>query len=182
MEKDNIQREFFDLGTQKKQRNRFGQFFRRTDFSVNLSAEKLIFLSIGVLMLAVVCFALGVERGKSLIDAAVRAAPATVRAAVQQAGAVTDTQPKAAVQQTPAASATDKSKSFMIAVGVYSKEATAITEINKLKSNGLEAYMLRNGQYYAVCVGSFASKDSAQKTLAKVKQFRKDAYIKAKQP
>jgi hypothetical protein len=67
MEKYNVQKELFEeLQAPKRQPRRFGRLFQRGDFSISLNAERIVFVSIGIIMLLVVFFALGVERGKAV--------------------------------------------------------------------------------------------------------------------
>jgi len=206
MENDNIQKELFEFETQKKQPRRFGQFFQKADFTVSLNAERLVFTSIGVIMLLVVSFALGVERGKSVSsDQAERNVQAITQAAAQpRISAVTQAQqavkakpvntaavampkdkiqPPAAQKARPSAQlqvTDDKSKPYTIVAAAFSKEAFAVAEANRLKANGIEAFVYHGEPYYLACVGAFANKESAQKTLNKVKQIHRDAYVRVK--
>lgn len=67
MENDKLQKELFEFEAPKKVlRPIFSQFFQKNDFGVTLTVEKLVFISIGIIMLMVVFFAIGVENGKSL--------------------------------------------------------------------------------------------------------------------
>ncbi|MDP3791925.1 MAG: SPOR domain-containing protein [Candidatus Omnitrophota bacterium] len=188
MEKDNIQKELFEFDAPRRQPNRFGRFFQRTDFAVSLSAERLIFVSIGVIMLLVVSFALGVERGKASAAKTVRISPAIAQAVPAQrpAAAVTIQQPvqaKTAVKAPVKAVAVKPAQNTMpytIVVAAFSKEATAVKEVGRIKISGLEAFVYNSEPYYLVCVGSFANKENAQRTLNKVKQMHRDAYVRLK--
>jgi cell division protein FtsN len=203
MERENIQKELFDGFDQpRRQPKRFSQLFQKTDFSISLGAEKLVFLSIGMLMLLVVSFALGVERGKAVSLARIDARPAQadirpVRAVnvqtipaqqIAKTAPVTVKKPivsgapqavKAPAQAVPQVAA-DKSKPYTIVAVAFSKETSATAEVARFKSAGIEAFVYRNEPYYLVCIGAFANKESAQKTLMKVKQLRRDAYVRPK--
>lgn len=65
MENERYQKELFEFEQGKKSRPRFGAVFQKTDFSLTLSAEKIVFAGIGIMMLMVVFFALGVEKGRA---------------------------------------------------------------------------------------------------------------------
>ena len=189
---DNIQKELFELEAPKKQpKNRFGQFFQKTDFAISLSAEKLVFISIGIIMLLVIFFALGVERGKVIAAGSMETthataqvstlnvsgnAPAQQAAPVKTVNAATNIIPK---EKAPAAQyPADKSKPYTIVAAAYSKEDSASKEVIKLKGSGLEAFLIKSDPYYLACVGSFANKDSAKTVLSKVRQAHKDAYVR----
>lgn len=204
MDKENTQKELFEFDRPKKQPHRFGAFFQKTDITICLGAEKLVFISIGVIMLLVISFALGVERGKTLSSstnanvtivqsAAGHVSPAkptqqtlqTKTAAVVSniapkdkllAGTVKTSGPVVQVQNT----VVDKAKPYTIVAAAFSKEVFATKEVARLKSNGFEALEYYREPYYLACVGSFANKDSAQKILSKVKQLYRDAYIRLK--
>lgn len=199
MEKDSVQKELFEFDAPKKQPNRFGQLFQKTDFAISLSAEKLVFVLIGIVMLLVISFALGVEKGKRVCGrnteipvqtSAQRASPDTPAQKAVQAktvSAVTNMTPKektragtvkAAQDPVRAQNLADKNKPYLIVAAAFLKEASAAKEASRLKGSGLEAFVYYSEPYYLVCVGSFANKDSAQKMLNKVRQIYSDAYVR----
>src|SRR3989338_9168642 len=59
------QKEFFEFEKSKKPAPVFGRIFTKTDVAVTLSLEVLVFISIGLIMLMVIVYALGIEKGKS---------------------------------------------------------------------------------------------------------------------
>lgn len=201
MENDNSQKELFEgfEAPRRSRRPRFAQLFQKTDFSIALTAEKLVFISIGIIMLIVVFFAMGIEKGKSLaakIDAPVApaqtvAAKVKVPAKVAATPAKVTTAPAAApVAQAKVApgpaniSPKDKStvspndKPYTIVAAAFLRQDFASNEAAILKAGGLDAFVLKSDPYYLACVGSFANKDSALKSLNKVRQKHRDAYVK----
>jgi cell division protein FtsN len=196
METEKYQKELFEFESPKKPAARFGSIFTRNDFAITLTPEKMVFTAIGVIMLMVIFFALGVEKGKSAAYAKFTAAKATTKdvvavpalpaktAVVPEARAkittVTNITPKASV---PAAAvniqpAFDKTKPYMVVVGAYSRENLASKEVVKLKAAGLEAFVYYGEPYYLACVGSFQNRDAAGKILNKVRQMHRDAYVR----
>ena len=187
-----------------RQPRRFSQLFQKADFSVSLSAEKLVFVSIGIIMLLVVFFALGVERGKAVsaisakqkIVTAVQ--PATqphtaavvpvkqalrVNAANAATGAAPTDKALPPVAKKPQVTAQpqapdNKGKPYTIVAAAFSKEVFAVAEVSRLKAGGIEAFVYHSEPYYLTCVGAFTSKDTAQKTLSKVRQTHRDAYVR----
>lgn len=190
MEKDNIQRELFDEFQQKKARSRrFGQFFQKGDFSISLNAEKMVFASIGFIMVLVVSFALGVERGRAVSAVGATAGTVPAQKPAQQARpapaaqAQQPAQPKTAVPaaKAPAVTTAESGKPYTIVAAAFTKGPVAVAEVNRMKAAGItEAYMFRKDPYYMVYVGAFPDKESAQKTLNKVRQLRRDAYVRLK--
>lgn len=196
---DKYQKELFEFETPKKPAARFGNIFQRADFAIVLTAEKMVFTAIGLIMLMVIFFALGVEKGKSAVysrPAAAKAAIATSVAAPEapvKTAAVTITAsrpivpttnitPKSAVSAITARTqaAYDKTKPYTVVAAAFSRADFAAQEAAKLKMNGLEAYVYYGEPYYLACVGSFQNKEGAQKILSRVKQMHKDAYVRVR--
>lgn len=193
MENEKYQKELFDEFKQpKRQKHGFGRFFQKADFAINLSAEKLVFILIGVLMLAVVSFALGVEKGKSQAAISQGTVSTTVPQPISQnKDTVTPTNivaknktlaapvsAKMAADNPKIQYVADKSKPYTIVAAAFSREEFASKEVSRLKANGLEAFVYYGEPYYLACVGAFANKDSAQKVLVKVRQMHRDAYVR----
>jgi cell division septation protein DedD len=184
MEKDGLQKELFEFESPKKAAARFGTIFTRPDFAIILTPEKMVFTAIGVIMLMVIFFALGVEKGRSAAE--VSPAPAisvsSVRVPVVAAKSIAATNitpkvnPPALSVKAPAVF--DKTKPYMVVAGAFSKQDLALKEVGKLKTAGLEAYVYYGEPYYLACVGSFQNKDAAGKILNKVRHMHKDAYVR----
>ena len=196
MDPEKYQKELFEFESPRKAAARFSNIFPRTDFAIILTPEKMVFAAIGVIMLMVIFFALGVEKGRSAaglkftakktIAKDIIAAPAilvksaTAPIIVTKSAAATNITPKinppAAAVKTQAVF--DKTKSYMVVAAAFSREDLALKEVGKLKTAGLGAFVYYGEPYYLACVGSFQSKDSAQKILNKVKQMHRDAYVR----
>jgi cell division septation protein DedD len=197
MENENYQKELFEFETPKKAAAKFGSVFQRNDLVI-LTAERMVFAAIGMLMLMVVFFALGVEKGKADGYAAARASmTASDRIVVspivpvktaavsvvkpKPIAAITNITPKIspqpAVSKKPSA-ALDRGKPYTIVAASFSREDFALREVNRLKADGLEAFIHYGEAYYLACVGSFENKRDAEKILNKVKRVRRDAYVR----
>jgi len=189
MEKENTQKELFKFDSPKKHPEGFRRFFQKTDLILSLSAEKLVFVSIGIVMLIVVSFALGVERGKAISSTNTESRtsqtlPAKEAEQARAVNTVTNITPKERVQaaavKSPAQAQkqANKDKSYTIVAGAFTKKSSADQEASRLKVSGLEAFVYYSEPYYLACVGSFANKESAEKILGKVKQMHRDAYVR----
>jgi len=196
METEKYQKELFEFDYPKKATARFGNIFPRTDFAVTLTPEKMVFAAIGVIMLIVVFFALGVEKGRSAAYAKFMAvgtiardnvpAPAAmvklaaVPIAIAKNSAATNITPKINSPLTAVKAKTvfDKTKPYMVVAGAFSREDLALIEVGKLKKAGFEAFVYYGEPYYLASIGSFQSKDSAQGILNKVRQMHRDAYVR----
>ena len=204
MEEDLYQKELFEFKKPKRPFSRFDNIFPKSDFALILNLEKLIFVAIGVIMLMVVIYALGVERGRALSNrvslVTVKALPVVQRTVVRTpqkivAPVTPDTKnitaaPQKSVQTEPAAKVNAvntpvasivKSASAMpytIAVATFSRKEWALKETDKIKNLGYEAFVTQSGPYYMVCLGSYPNKDSAKAVLTKIRSTYKDAYLK----
>lgn len=169
MEDEKYQKELFEFEKPKRLFPRFGRIFTRANFAVTLTMEKIVFISIGLIMLMVIIYALGVERGKTFSKSitAVISKPPVAKIA-----------PSLPATQTQLVQ--DVSKPYTIAAVTLTRKETAVTEANRLKKEGLDSFVVESGPYFLVCVGAYPDKDSVQskKALSGVKRFYKDAYFK----
>jgi len=202
METEKYQKELFDgFEPQRKAANKFGGIFPRADFAVTLTPDKIVFTAIGIIMLMVVFFALGVEKGRSaaydkltqtqMAVKKIAAVPAVPVKAVSVKMAVA---PAVAAKNVPAANTTqkinapatavkaqpvpDKTKPYTVVAATYTHEDLAMKEVGKLKTAGFEAFVYYGEPYYLACVGYFQNKESAQKILTNVRQMHRDAYVR----
>ena len=172
MEEEKYQKELFEFEKPKRSFPRLGNIFPKPDFDgrilITFGLERLIFMSIGIIMLTVIVFALGVERGKVI------ARPLPRPRAIPIQG-------KVMIKPTPAA-VQDFSRPYTIVAAAFRRKDIAVQELNKLKRRGLDATLVQSDSYFQVRVGAYPDKDSvgSQKALAVIRQFYKDAYFKLK--
>jgi len=196
METEKYQKELFEFESPKKATARFGNIFPRTDFAITLTPEKMVFAAIGVIMLIVIFFALGVEKGRSAARLKFTATKTTVKDIVA-AQALLMKSARAPIVVTKSAAATnitpkinlpaaairaqavfDKTKPYMVVAAAFSREDLALKEVGKLRTAGLEAFTYYGEPYYLACVGSFQSKNGARDILNKVRRMHRDAYVR----
>lgn len=198
MQSDKGERELFEFEKPKRAFPRIGEiFFKKgrgfdNKFSLTLTSERIIFLGIGMVMLMVLVYALGVERGKSAVRAqtvAAQAGAAVGRGIVikQPAAIVPPARPEIPKppkinipEVKPVALPQATGKRYTIVAAAFSNNGNAAAVVNQLKREGLEAYVAPSGTYFQVCVGSYEKKEAAQPVLNKVKRLYKDAYVKLK--
>lgn len=196
METERYQKELFEFESPKKPVARFSGIFPRTDFAIVLTPERIVFASIGIIMLIVVFFALGVEKGRSIAytkftetraaaknmvtaySIPVKPSQAPVVVASKRAP-ITNITPKTGL---PAAvktqTAFDSKGSYTVVAATFLREDFALREAARLKKAGLESFVYYGEPYYLACVGSFQSKSMAQNILNKVRQMHRDAYVR----
>lgn len=211
MEEERYQKELFEFEEPKKPFPKLSSMLPKADFegkvAFNLTLDKVVFVSIGIIMAMILVFAVGVESGKrrslqrlpaqkqNLQTEARKASVARVipALAVKQiqsaptAGAAQNrflsTAP--AVQPKPQVaakkpSAADLSKPYTIVAGSFSKRETAQSAVAYLSKEGYRAFSYYNEPYYMVSVGSYADPSSAdaKMDLLKVRRIYKDAFIR----
>ena len=155
MEDKPYQQELFEFETPKGYaQKKADPIFPKGKFSVTLTLDRLVFISIGVIMLMVALYALGVEKGKSYAVSAAKKAQ------------------QAALAKQPAKA------NFTVVVSRYTRKETALAEVNVLRSEKINAFAVQNTPYFLVCVGSYPSKEAAQSVVNRLKTRFKEAYIK----
>ena len=180
MEEERTQKELFEFETPKKRFSGLAGIFRKAGidgsvFAITLKIDKLVFISIAIIMMMVIVYALGIEKGRSAVPRPSQAPAARV---VPVKGAPEmKPGPMSAVSVT---AVKEVMKPYTIAIASLSKKETALSEAARMKANGFDSFVIYREPYYVVCVGAFADKTSSasQKELARVKRFCRDAYFK----
>lgn len=196
MEEEKYQKELFEFQEPKRSFAKLTDILPKADLegrmTMTFTMEKAVFISIGIVMLMVVVYALGVESGKHRAGKAVsqprpapavRAVPAQSRPA-QPASAPAGFYPRAAIGQksilntspvagafdvkiTPAATGktavgAESLRPFSILAASFRNRATAQTTLTMLRNQGLNAFIMYSEPYYRVYVGMYADKASDQ--------------------
>lgn len=150
--------------------------------------EKVILGIIGMAVIGIVSFSLGVEKGKTEAGGSFTAAsaqssapnlresfPAPIQTVPTQKNiAVNEKEPvtvKPQVQDAP-------EKGYVIQLASYTQKAMAQQEISVLKKKGFSPFLLTKGSYTVLYVGSIQNKDKAQSLLTELKKRFKDCYIR----
>lgn len=171
---------------------------------LTLSLENLVVTGIVGLVILVVAFSIGVERGKRVVYRAEGAAsPVQTTVINNRNGEEIEQQPSRAISEkellqpaqviaqtageptnlSATAEAIQKvaeniSGKYTIQVASFRKEQHAKKEADTLKQKGYESLVLPKGDYSIVCVGTFENKDQAQSFSKKLKQQYKDFLIR----
>jgi len=210
MEEEKYQKELFQFDKPKRSFSRLTDILPKADFegrvAITISLEKMVFIAIGIVMVMVVVYALGVESGRSrakVPDERVMKPPALspsiqpvpVRATVIPARNILNTAPVVpAVRPAPPIGQTyqnqvktvpvnQESKSFTILAGTFTSRQNAQTARTILAGQGFDNVTVTYSQpYYRVCVGVYTDKSGAeaQKDLIRVRHVYKDATLKLK--
>ena len=169
------------------------RFFQNRILALQFSIEKLIFLLLGIIILIIFTFCLGVELGKRIIYPAKNMAhllsvPAKF---AKQAGNLETLSIKPAVKlpvqeniqmKSPLISMPSKKQAsgsiYAIRVASYANKISAEGIVAKIRKTGLPAYLVKSGKLFAICVGDYSDKKQAESVLLSLRKKYKDSYIK----
>jgi len=164
MEEEKYQKELFEFKKPKKSFPKLSNFLPKADFERNilitLSIEKVIFISIGIIMATVVVYALGVEVGKS------RAA----NRIVSQVSVKKEARPQQPLQ-------VKALPTYTIVAGTYARKDNAMATMTRLRQGGFDACIGQSQPFFQVWVVVKTGADPT-KELARLKKLYKDAYLK----
>ena len=167
MENENTQKELFEFDKPKKSFPGIARIFPKHDFALVITSEKLIFAVIGMLMVVVVVYAIGVEQGRASAIAAAR----------QRQKLVIVKEPAAVAAPSASLATANAVKSYTIVAAAFSRSGNAALEMNRLKKEGYEVFTRPRGSYSLICVGTFATGEEAAGALKSIKRRYKDAYV-----
>jgi hypothetical protein len=163
--------------------------------------ERLVLMLIGLVITGVVCFCVGVEKGKRIalyqinsnLDIAYRnrslpsklEAPAPVKlpAAVSSSAAGVAVRQPISVplvdqQVIVAKKAAVTGGVYTIQIGSYEGKISAQQELAVLKKQGLLPVIKSSGKYTVLCVGNFPDQATAKSLLTQLKRKYRDCYIR----
>ncbi len=138
--------------------------------SLSLSYENAIFLIIGFTMACIICFSLGVEKGRQ--DAGITENPVPVAPLRYEAGTRNHSLRSGTGQ------ANEIQNKYVIQLAAFRKKGPAEDALAKLRSEGYIANIKRSGDYYQIFIGGFEKRREAEGLLKRLKGKYKDCYIK----
>jgi hypothetical protein len=145
--------------------------------------EKAILIVIGVLLVAIFSFTLGVERGKSVILSRQNKPDILAVAKVSPDKPLVSTVTQETVIKKPevlsqASTMSVNQGSFTIQVASFKTRDNALKEAEILKKKGFSTSILNRGNYSVLCVGNFPNKETAQPLLSELNKRYKSCYIR----
>jgi cell division protein FtsN len=127
--------------------------------------EKAISITIALIIISLVSFSLGVEKGKRL----------TNRMQPKDEQIVLD---KNISEKKPEEKKEDILNQYTIQVATFKTKAYAQKEAERLEGKGLEALVVPTGNFVCVCVGNFSEKQKATISLNQLKKSYRDCFIR----
>ena len=178
----NLQLELFSTGKEVAALNS-GQL-KSSFFSSLWSYEKTILIIIGFIVMGIVSFSFGVEKGKRIsalknntyIDIALKTEQQKINKPVAPKPALEQRLP-AILEENAISMQQDrqKMKNYTVQVASYKSKTSAKKEIESLKKNGLSPVILYKGEFVVVCVGNFPNKEKANSLLSELKKQKRYA-------
>lgn len=166
---------FQEFSTAPKKPERFPSIAKsHKPILISTTLEQVLLVSIISVLVLCGVFFVGVLRGKGLRGVPMEQTP---QVAVPQtrmpANAVTVSVP---VRSASGASVADKP--YTLQVMTYRKKEYAEVEAAKIRKLGHMSFILSNGEYFAVCVGQYASKEEARTDRAYFLSRYKDCFLR----
>lgn len=158
--------------------------------SLTLPLETMMVASIFLIMLMVVMFSLGVERGKKIAmgTRAVRAKAVPSAPAPAPAQAGTAVVPAAAPAAVPSNNLpaphketveNDGPGGYTIQVASYAQESAAQREAGNLNKKGYKTLVMNKGKFTILCVGKFGEKSEAQSFSKELRKKYRDCLVRS---
>ncbi len=206
----NFKNDFFgdDFEEKKGRKSRFLRRYPEQRFlsHIKIPIEYTVIIAIGVLVLVIIAYAVGVEKGKRYIDkkpekvaekelSTVEIEEKTDIAYLQQESVESKqgekgvSEPEKAVITESAVLPLVKSDSeeiapdpdgygYIIQLASFKKKASAKEEVRKLKNRGIEGDLAKKGNWYQVYAEGYRTKEEAQKDLRELLPDYKDCFIR----
>lgn len=178
------QAEFFsDLpDTAKETKKRF----HKGRVAVSLSQENLIFFAIGLVMLLIVCYSWGVERGKNpaqLIPLRAQESEDIQEARQEQAQkrpTRKPPEPEPAKRKIKTKLASRAASRYTIQVVTLRKKVSVKQEIEQLRNRGYYPFIVSRGKFSEICVGNYKNRNEASADLKKLRKLYADCFARSK--
>ena len=202
MKESTVQKELFEeFGMPKHKKKRQQTILPKNYKPLSISHEQVVFIAIAAIMLMVLIFSLGVERGRRLVGirTAKESVPSAALSEVKEEAAAAAGMPNEKYEKinlvkndtvverrydepSPPVRAKDKrivkSGLFTIQVIAYRSKKSAQRELEKLSEKGYKPFIITGGGYYQICVGEYADKDKSKNDFLELKKNYKDSFIR----
>jgi len=199
-----VQPEFFSGGIKKKQEKRFlkkKSSFVKPEAIFSLSLDNVIVGMIGLLMLNLLFFVFGIERGKYLVKNVADNVNyrcelkskgkqlagykqkikevITAKTAAQNEDKPTKSASAAAPKAGKKVCKQKKSKQYTIQLASYVSNRYAKKEAKNLKDKGIKSFVLKKGAYFVVYSDIYNDRKTALYKLDFFKKRYKDCFVKS---
>lgn len=172
-----MQRELFEeFEAPKKKRLPSASILPKNYLRFNVSYEQLIFIAIAVIMLMVLVFSLGVEKGRHVVESGPVKERTVIKVETPVVAAAISEPAKAPVKAEKPYK--EIKKLYTVQVIAYRSKKLAQKELVKLTKKGYKPFIIVGGGYYQICVGEYEESKEAKEELAKLKKTYKDSFVR----
>ncbi|MFH0731872.1 MAG: SPOR domain-containing protein [Candidatus Omnitrophota bacterium] len=190
--KRDVQQELFEEFSQpaNTKRKRLSHDTAKKIYTFTFSNEQMIFGSIGFIILLIICFSLGVEKGKRInraVQPQIKQEQAAVIPAPESAIPAKKIEP---IKRAPLLKAEPiKPKQepvkpavsdYVVQCAAHASKAGAEKEKALLVNNGYQALVIESGKYFVVYATGFSNKEQAKAACEKLKSKYKDCFVRRK--
>jgi len=181
-EKRQVQKELFEEFADQPERRRQAKpiFHPRPKRTFTLSYEHIVITAIAFILVAVISFSLGVEKGKRSDNRQVKE-PVSRKSSVGNEPkelAKEEIVVEVVSEEEPIQEPVEVKPVYTVQVASYSRKEDADKEAQKVEAKGYKSLVLLKGSYYIVCAGEFENKDKAKRLEKKLKSTYKDCYTR----
>lgn len=175
-QEDNYQPELF---SQAKDHSQTKTYIPHSILASLRAYEKSIVIIISLVVIGIISFSLGVEKGKRI---AAKLQPAALQTAVSPVAVSNPTlkeeQPPVLIRQELKEAIGSYTINYTIQVASYRTKTHAEKEAGALKKKGFSPFVLSKGEFSVVCVGNFPKQGSAKSLLTELKKQYRDCYVR----
>lgn len=149
---------------------------------LTLSYENIVVSSIGFLMVLIICYSLGVERGKHLVIVSTKTIEITSEATQikeeQEKTKPVKTNPKPTIKR-PRIEIALKPM-YTIQVATFRKNSSVKKERQRLEVKGYKPFVLTKGKFYEICIGNYQKLNDAvaSKEMVNLKKMYGDCFVR----
>lgn len=165
--------------TQEKSKSFFGFFW---------SYEKTILIIITFLVVSVVSFSLGVERGKRIaflkttptsnVEQNIKTLPVKIKDIEIENKKPKELPTVILASSKPITITKESQENYTIQVATYKSKTYAQKEAQLLKNKGFQPRVFSKDNHIQLCVGQFLSKDEARASLKELRKQYQDCFIR----
>ena len=140
--------------------------------------EKVVLIIILLLVVSIVSFSLGVEKGRrGLTNQAFTVVnkPVVVESPKVAESLNPPAEPKLVVLKPVVPSQAGR---YTIQVASFKASSYARKEAEQLNKKGFKAFTVNKGKYVILCIGNFPNKETAQPLLSELSKYYKSCYIR----
>lgn len=146
--------------------------------ALTLSYENLMILAIGLIMMFIVCYSLGVEKGRQLVKINTEVIE-TEQLKIEETPKSKAPQPLQKRPRVRVAQTQGQPKPpAYIQVATFRTDKYAKKEMRRLKNKGYQSFLVLRGGFREVCVGGYRDKDQAREALQELKKMYADCFLR----